>query len=63
MISEPDLMGETKGPPSKRARPDAPLETPSNPDAGKVSTFRLFGFGFFFVFRLKHYNRHRLLAD
>lgn len=33
MISEPDLMGETKGPPSKRPRPDSPLETP-NTDAG-----------------------------
>ena len=35
MISEPDLMGESKGPPSKRARLDSPLETP-NTDTGNI---------------------------
>ena len=36
MMSEPDRMGESKGPPSKRPRADSPLETPIADHSGGI---------------------------
>lgn len=37
MSNDPDLVGDTKGPPTKRARPDTPLETQSTDPGGKLT--------------------------
>ena len=35
MLTDHELMAETKGPPAKRQRGDSPLETPNADPAGK----------------------------
>ena len=36
-MGDPDMIGDSKGPPSKRARPDTPLETPITDSTGKFA--------------------------
>ena len=42
MLTDHELMAETKGPPAKRQRGDSPLETPNADPAGKCTSAKAY---------------------